>query len=112
MDLAYAVADVIVSRAGAGTISELCVAGKATIFVPSPNVAEDHQRHNAMALVEKNAAMMVLDSEAREKLMDTAEALLKDEGKIAEMERNILRLGKKDAADRIAQMVLEMKKQD
>ena len=110
MDLAYAVADVIVSRAGAGTISELCVAGKATIFVPSPNVAEDHQRHNAMALVEKDAAMMVLDSEAREKLMDTAEALLKDDEKIASMERNILLLGKKDAAERIARMVLEMKK--
>ncbi len=110
MDLAYAVADVIVSRAGAGTISELCVAGKATIFVPSPNVAEDHQRHNAMALVEKDAAMMVLDCDAREKLMDTAEALLKDSEKIASMERNILRLGKKDAAEKIAQMVLEMKK--
>ncbi|MBO7480279.1 MAG: undecaprenyldiphospho-muramoylpentapeptide beta-N-acetylglucosaminyltransferase [Bacteroidales bacterium] len=110
MDLAYAVADVIVSRAGAGTISELCVAGKATIFVPSPNVAEDHQRHNAMALVEKDAAMMVLDCDAREKLMDTAEALLKDSDRIASMERNILRLGKKDAAERIAQMVLDMKK--
>ena len=110
MDLAYAVADVIVSRAGAGTISELCVAGKATIFVPSPNVAEDHQRHNAMALVEKDAAMMVLDCDAREKLMDTAEALLGDSARIAAMERNILRLGKKDAAAQIARMVLEMKK--
>ena len=112
MDLAYAVADILISRAGAGTISELCVAGKATIFVPSPNVAEDHQRHNAMALVEKDAAMMVFDSEAREKLMDTAEALLNDSDKIAAMERNILRLGKKDAADRIAQMVLELIKKD
>ncbi len=112
MDLAYAVADILISRAGAGTISELCVAGKATIFVPSPNVAEDHQRHNAMALVEKDAAMMVLDSEAEEKLMDTAEALLNDSEKIAAMERNILLLGKKDAADRIAQMVLEMIKKD
>ncbi len=112
MDLAYAVADIIISRAGAGTISELCVAGKATIFVPSPNVAEDHQRHNAMALVAKDAAMMVLDSEAQDKLMDTAETLLRDSAKIAAMERNILRLGKKDAADRIAQMVLEMIKKD
>jgi len=112
MDLAYAVADILISRAGAGTISELCVAGKATIFVPSPNVTEDHQRHNAMALVDKDAAMMVLDSEAQDKLMDTALALLDDSGKIASMERNILRLAKKDAADRIAQMVLEMIKKD
>lgn len=108
MDLAYAVADVIVSRAGAGTISELCVEGKATIFVPSPNVAEDHQRHNAMALVEKDAAMMVLDADAREKLMDTAEALLADPGKIALMEQNIIKLGRKHAAEEIATEVLKL----
>ena len=108
MDLAYAVADVIISRAGAGTISELCVEGKATIFVPSPIVAEDHQRHNAMALVEKNAAMMVLDADAREKLMDTAEALLSDPEKIASMEREILKLGKKSAAKDIADEVLKL----
>jgi UDP-N-acetylglucosamine--N-acetylmuramyl-(pentapeptide) pyrophosphoryl-undecaprenol N-acetylglucosamine transferase len=108
MDLAYAVADVIISRAGAGTISELCVSGKATIFVPSPNVAEDHQRHNAMALVEKNAAMMVLDADAREKLMDTATALLADGEKIASMEREILKLGKKNAARDIADEVLKL----
>lgn len=108
MDLAYAVADVIVSRAGAGTISELCVEGKATIFVPSPIVAEDHQRHNAMALVDKGAAMMVLDAEAREKLMDTAEALLADRDKIASMEREILKLGKKRAAKDIADEVLKL----
>ncbi|MBQ9583061.1 MAG: undecaprenyldiphospho-muramoylpentapeptide beta-N-acetylglucosaminyltransferase [Bacteroidales bacterium] len=108
MDLAYAVADVIISRAGAGTISELCVEGKATIFVPSPNVAEDHQRHNAMALVEKNAAMMVLDADAREKLMDTAQALLEDPEKIASMEREIVKLGKKNAAADIAAEVLKL----
>lgn len=108
MDLAYAVADVIVSRAGAGTISELCVEGKATIFVPSPNVAEDHQRHNAMALVEKDAAMMVLDADAREKLMDTAEALLSDPERIALMERNIIRLGRKNAAQDIANEVIKL----
>ncbi len=108
MDLAYAVADVIVSRAGAGTISELCVEGKATIFVPSPNVAEDHQRHNAMALVEKDAAMMVLDADAREKLMGTAETLLSDPEKIARMERNIIKLGRKNAAQDIADEVLKL----
>ena len=108
MDLAYAVADVIVSRAGAGTISELCVEGKATIFVPSPIVAEDHQRHNAMSLVDKGAAMMVLDADAREKLMDTAEALLADHDKIASMEREILKLGKKRAAKDIADEVFKL----
>ena len=110
MDLAYAVSDIIVSRAGAGTISELCVAGKATIFVPSPNVSEDHQRHNAMALVEKDAALMVIDNEAVNLLMDTAEVLLHNNGKIAQMEQNILKLGKKDAAKVIAEMIIEMKK--
>ncbi|MDP3435669.1 MAG: undecaprenyldiphospho-muramoylpentapeptide beta-N-acetylglucosaminyltransferase, partial [Bacteroidales bacterium] len=69
MELAFAAADLVISRAGAGTISELCIAAKATIFVPSPNVAEDHQRHNAMALVEKGAAIMVPDNEAAQKLM-------------------------------------------
>ena len=108
MDLAYAVADVIVSRAGAGTISELCVEGKATIFVPSPNVAEDHQRHNAMALVEKNAAMMVLDADAHENLMGTATSLLNDPEKIASMEREIIKLGKKYAAEEIADEVLKL----
>lgn len=108
MDLAYAVADVIISRAGAGTISELCIAGKATIFVPSPNVTEDHQTHNAMALVNKDAAMMVKDCEAAEKLMDMAEALLRDEAKIASLEKNILTLAKKDAGEVIAREVLAL----
>ncbi|MBP9986775.1 MAG: undecaprenyldiphospho-muramoylpentapeptide beta-N-acetylglucosaminyltransferase [Bacteroidales bacterium] len=108
MGLAYAVADVIVSRAGAGTISELCVSGKATIFVPSPNVAEDHQRHNAMALVEKGAADIVLDSDAREKLMDKASALLANPEKIAQMEQAIIALARPDAADVIASEVLKL----
>ena len=85
--LAYAVADVVISRAGAGTISELCVAGKATIFVPSPNVTEDHQTHNAMALVEKEAALMVRDDMAEEILMDTAERLLSDSAHILKLEK-------------------------
>ncbi len=111
MDLAYAVADVIISRAGAGTISELCVAGKATIFVPSPNVAEDHQRHNAMALVEKGAAMMISDGDAREKLLSTAEELLDDGIRIKAMEQAALRLGRKNAADDIAREVLDLCKE-
>lgn len=106
MDLAYAVADIIVSRAGAGTISELCVAGKATIFVPSPNVSEDHQTHNAMALVDRQAACMVRDAEAQEKLIPEMESLLADTGKIRTLEKNILELAKKDASQVIAKEVL------
>lgn len=108
MDLAYAVADVIVSRAGAGTISELCVAGKAVILVPSPNVAEDHQTHNAMSLVEKDAAMIIRDDEAQAKLMDTAENLLANEERIHTLENNILLLGKKDAGEVIAKEVISL----
>lgn len=108
MDLAFAVADVIISRAGAGTISELCVAGKATIFVPSPNVTEDHQTHNAEALVNKGAALMVRDCEAAEKLMVTAEELLNDGEKIISLEENILKLALKDAGEVIAKEVLSL----
>lgn len=108
MDLAFAVADLIISRAGAGTISELCVAGKATIFVPSPNVAEDHQTHNAMAIVNKGAAFIVKDSQAEEKLMDLAEKLLNNEQEIKRLEGNILKLGKKDAGAVIANEVLSL----
>lgn len=108
MDLAYAAADVIVSRAGAGTISELCVTCKATIFVPSPNVTEDHQTHNAMALVNKNAALIVKDDEAVEKLPGTIMELVNNPSKIAELEKNIEFLGKKDAAQVIANEVLKL----
>lgn len=108
MDLAFAASDIIVSRAGAGTISELCVAGKASVFVPSPNVAEDHQTHNAMALVSKDAALMVKDIEAEEKLMATVKNLLADREKIKEMEGNILKLAKPNAAADIANEVLKL----
>lgn len=108
MDLAYAIADVIVSRAGAGTISELCVAGKATIFVPSPYVAEDHQTHNAMALVNRDAAMLVKDEVAVEQLSGVAERLLNDDSKIKTFEKNILELGRKDAAEVIAKEVINL----
>ena len=108
MDLAYAAADVIVSRAGAGTISELCVTCKATIFVPSPNVTEDHQTHNALALVNKNAAMIVKDDEAVEKLPGTIMEHVNNPSKIAELEKNIELLGKKDAAQVIANEVLKL----
>lgn len=101
MDLAYAVADAVVSRSGASSVSELCACGKAAIFVPSPNVAEDHQTHNAMALVKEGAGMLVKDSEAPEKLMSAACALLDDPRKIGDMERNALKLARPDAAQSI-----------
>ena len=108
MDLAFAAADIVVSRAGAGTISELCAIGKATIFVPSPNVTEDHQTHNAMALVEKNAAMMVQDSQAATALLPAIGALLEDKDRIRELERNILSLARPNAAEDIAREVLRL----
>ncbi len=103
MDLAYAVSDVVISRSGASTVSELCAARKAAIFVPSPNVAEDHQTHNAMALVNRKAAMIVRDTEAPQKLMATALYLLKDPRKIKSMEENIAALALPDAALTIAE---------
>ena len=105
MDLAYAAADVVISRSGASSISELCAAHKASIFVPSPNVAEDHQTHNAMALVRKDAAIMIKDSEAVQKLMEEACRLIGDEARRKEMEKNIAGLALKDAAMTIAEEI-------
>ena len=98
MDLAYAAADIVVSRSGASSVSELCAAHKAVIFVPSPNVTEDHQTHNAMALVRKDAGMIITDAEAPEKLMATACSLLEEPSKIEMLEKNIATLAKTDAA--------------
>ena len=105
MDLAYAAADVVISRSGARSVSELCAAHKATIFVPSPNVAEDHQTHNAMALVNKDAAVLVKDAEAVEKLLPAACALTENPERIAQLEKNIAVLAKTDAAMTIAEEV-------
>lgn len=102
MDLAYAAADVVVSRAGAGTISELCAAGKCTVFVPSPNVAEDHQTHNAMALVKKEAALIIKDAQADGELMPLVKELLKDDTRREVLEANISALARTDAAGEIA----------
>lgn len=98
MDLAYAAADIVISRSGASSVSELCAAHKAVIFVPSPNVAEDHQTHNAMALVNRYAAMMVTDAEAPDKLMKTACSLLDEPERISLLEKNIATLARTDAA--------------
>ena len=87
---------------GASSISEICAAGKAAIFVPSPNVAEDHQTHNAMALVRRGAALMVRDDEAAEKLLATAVSLVHDSARIAEIEKNAAAMALPDAAQTIA----------
>lgn len=108
MDLAYAMADVIISRSGASSISEICAARKAAVFVPSPNVAEDHQTHNAMALVRKGAAVMVKDADAVEKLMPEAMGLVHDPGRIAEIEKNVAPLARLDAAQTIVDEVYEL----
>lgn len=108
MDRAFAVADVIISRAGAGTISELALVGKPVILVPSPNVAEDHQTKNAMALVSKKAAVHISDEDADEKLVKTCLELVKDEKRRKELGQNIKRMAIKDSADRIANEILKM----
>ncbi len=108
MDYAYAAADVVVSRSGANTVSELCLIGKPVIFVPSPNVSEDHQTKNAMALVAKNAAVMVRDADAVERVMAEAAALLDNVERMQQLSDNIKNLGMPDSADRIADMIIEL----
>lgn len=108
MDKAYCAANVVVSRAGALSISELCLVGKPVILVPSPNVAEDHQTQNALALVKKDAALMVKDMEAKDTLMQEAFALIADEAKCATLGKNILTLGKPNATDEIAEQVIKL----
>ena len=105
MDYAYAAADVVVSRSGAGTVSELCLVGKPVIFVPSPNVAEDHQTKNARALESKGAALLVPDAVCREEGMKRAVELLGDPARRAEMSRRIEVLARPDAAERIVERI-------
>ncbi len=106
----YAQADLVISRAGASSISELCLLGKPAILVPSPNVAEDHQTHNAMALVNKNAAVLVRDAEAAEKLIPTALELIKDKKRLEQLHTNVLQLAQTDSAKRIATEVIALAK--
>jgi UDP-N-acetylglucosamine--N-acetylmuramyl-(pentapeptide) pyrophosphoryl-undecaprenol N-acetylglucosamine transferase len=101
MDLAYAASDAVISRSGALAISELCIAGKPAILVPSPNVAEDHQTKNAMALVNEKAALMIKDKEARKKLVDEALKLIYDQKQSDKLSINISALGKPNAAEEI-----------
>lgn len=110
MDLAYAAADVIISRAGAIAVSELCLIKKPTILVPSPNVAEDHQTKNAMALVNKKAAILVKDSEARESLVSKSLDLLKNEQQSQELSIAIAALAKPNACSEIVDELEKIKK--
>lgn len=108
MDLAYSIADLVVSRAGASSISELCLLGKPTILVPSPNVAEDHQTQNALALVRKDAAIMVYDKDAKEQLVTQVLELISNSKKLEQLSANILLLAEKDSADRIVNEIFNL----
>ncbi len=110
MDLAYGAADVVISRAGALSVSELALVGKPVIFIPSPNVAEDHQTKNAMAFVEKDAALMVKDSNAEKELVDKLLELLENEERQMQLGANIKKLGKPNAAKDIVDQVMELVK--
>ena len=111
MAAAYAAADLVISRAGAGSISEFCLLHKPVILVPSPNVAEDHQTKNALALVNKQAAIYVKDSEAETTLMDVALSTVNDEQKLKGLTENIAKLALPDSARIIAQEVSNWRKQ-
>ena len=108
MDLAYAAADVVVSRAGALSVSELCLTGKPSILVPSPNVAEDHQTKNAMALVRKDAALLVSDAEAPAKLYDTALALLQNPAQQQQLANQVQQLARPAATTTIVDELLKL----
>ena len=108
MSAAYKAADLVISRAGASSISELCLTGKAAILVPSPNVAEDHQTKNAMAMTKKNAAMLVKDEEAEEKLMPTAIKTVSDEGMLRSLSENARKMALPNAAETIAREIIKL----
>ena len=105
---AYAAADLVISRAGAGSISEFCLLHKPVILVPSPNVAEDHQTKNALALVDKDAAIYVKDVEAKDKLLPIALETIANPGKLKSLSENIAKLALPDSATIIAREVLKL----
>ncbi len=108
MDLLYAAADVVISRAGALSISELCLVGKPAILIPSPNVAEDHQTKNALALVEKAAARLVRDADAKEKMLQEALLILENEALAFSLSESIRQLGRPNAAETIAREAIKL----
>jgi len=110
MDFAYAASDVIISRAGAGSVSELCVVGKPVIFIPSPNVAEDHQTKNAMAIVEKNAALMIKESDLEIDFENMFSQLVNNMERRTELGQNIKKLALSNATKDIAEEVEKLLK--
>jgi UDP-N-acetylglucosamine--N-acetylmuramyl-(pentapeptide) pyrophosphoryl-undecaprenol N-acetylglucosamine transferase len=108
MALVYAAADLIVSRAGAMSVSELSLVGKPVVFMPSPNVAEDHQTKNAMALVSKGAALMVKDSEAEVKLAGVVSELLHNGNEISTLKGNIIAFARPNATEEIVDTLIEV----
>ena len=108
MDLAYSAADLVISRAGAGTISELCVVGKPTILVPSPNVAEDHQTYNARALADQDAAVLIRDAEVNDRLVEEAIILVKDRKRLEVLSENIKRMATPDATKDIVEVIVSL----
>jgi UDP-N-acetylglucosamine--N-acetylmuramyl-(pentapeptide) pyrophosphoryl-undecaprenol N-acetylglucosamine transferase len=110
MGAAYQAADLVISRSGAGSISEFCLLGKPVILVPSPNVAEDHQTKNAMALVMRDAALIVTDAEAPQKLIPLAIVTVNDTEKLASLRENVLKLALPDSAEIIAKEVIKLAK--
>jgi len=108
IDLAYACADLVIGRAGALTISEICVAGLPSILIPSPNVAEDHQTKNAMALIRKDAALMISDADAPGKLVMQSLALVNQPDKLSQLATDALALGKPNAANDIAKVIIDL----
>lgn len=111
MDRAYRAADLVVSRAGAGSISELQLLGKAAVLVPSPNVAEDHQRKNAMALVSSGAAVMIPDAECRERLACEVKALIEDSDRRRTLSENIAKMALRDSDEKIVDTAIELIKE-
>jgi UDP-N-acetylglucosamine--N-acetylmuramyl-(pentapeptide) pyrophosphoryl-undecaprenol N-acetylglucosamine transferase len=113
MDLVYAAADIVISRAGASSVSELCIVGKPVIFIPSPNVAEDHQTKNANSIVDKKGALMLKESELDAQFSLVFEALLKDQGKQNQLSENIKQLAlpnaTKDIVDEIVKLIEDQK---
>jgi UDP-N-acetylglucosamine--N-acetylmuramyl-(pentapeptide) pyrophosphoryl-undecaprenol N-acetylglucosamine transferase len=108
MDLAYHCADLVICRAGALTVSELCGLGKASLLVPSPNVTEDHQTANARAVVDQSAAEMIPDNQAVQDLIEFALELIHDQNRLDELARNSLKLGKPNATDEIENEILSL----
>lgn len=108
MDLVYAAADIVISRAGASSVSELCIVGKPVIFIPSPNVAEDHQTKNAKSIVDKKGAIMLKESELDSQFSLVFEALLKDKGKQEQLSENIKQLALPNATKRIVDEIVKL----